>query len=610
MRKEIYGLLLFSFFAMISNYVQGQTLLSDSLRIEKIISKQINNDLRGQIIVVKDPTDVAFLSAYIDKTKTHPSQRERVHIINDRKTIGGRYKQGDATVLQQVLEILNSEDYHAIDEFLEQMKQEFDDSLRPYTLNDAVKSKLFELIAVPELESSIIYYLDRQKIEGRTQLFETRLFSDKSTQTELLIEKLCEEKSVSDKVANYFSKTINQKKPNFSTSDILPRIYEKSSPVAQKELINELYTYLDKNPFQPEEFSSIEISTEETDTIQVLGIDEQKHFKKQVLYQVLGSNDKRNLALINKLKELSNHEILKDQNAELEYLITNAEFSFLDLSKRKQILLDKMKERKTYSDSFSDFFSDEEIKNDSQLQVSLLQNGETLGFFEKDYWIAQIKSAFSYLDSKSFTELVQNSIKSSETRNVFLVEYFLLDIKTKWLAENGFKTKTLTNQQKSDFLNDIREDKRSNIFTAMELNEIGVSLEPEHIKQTENYNVLFEKFINLSGGKIKEVKSCIQYIYDEYFNKSGPRVFISYKDKCYILIPEQYSEFSELGLIRLVLDQIVEESGITEKYYFLDLYRNADTYGEYSLFGEAQLIEKLTTKFEMDISRNPQDDYR
>jgi hypothetical protein len=587
---NIHWLFVFILLPMIPNLLQAQTSLNDSLRIENIISNLHNKNLRGQIITVENPSDVAFISSFIEKTATQPLQRERTYVINDRKTVGGRYKQGDKSVMPEVLKILDSGDNEAIAELLTQMSQEFDDTLRPYILDDLLKSKIFALITNPELESSIIYFLARQKIDGREKLFEDRLISGKSAEASLLTEKLTQGSFISDKTIDYIY-NVNKKNPQkVAFLSNMYSILKGSSIPNRKKILDILYTYLDNYPLTAKDFKSTGIND-----------------KCQIAGNLVRFGDQRNLIVQKKMQDLmAKYPELRNDNSFL-FTFNNLTGRIGNLQTKKSRLLNQIKNGEALF--YNDFFSDEELKKDPELQMLVLQNLVRENYFEENYSIHDIKSDFAYLDSKVFSEMVQKSLISDELKNMFLTDNYVLAKKTKWLSDNGFKTKTLTSQQKADFLKDIIVYDKSNIFTAMAINDIGVNLRPEHIQQTENYNVLIEKFFHLSGGKISNVKSCIQFIYDDYYKKSGPRVFVSYKNKCYILIPEQYTQFSEIGLLRLLVDAIAKDAAITEQYYFLDLSENSGVYGDYCLFGESESIEKLIAEFNLVISRDPQQDY-
>ena len=111
MDRRIYYLSILIFIAMIPSLLHAQkTSLNDSLKIEKIINKLQNKNLKGQVITVNNPADVAFISSFINKTGNQPLQREKTYIINDSKTVGGRYKQGDKKTIPEVMKILNSSD--------------------------------------------------------------------------------------------------------------------------------------------------------------------------------------------------------------------------------------------------------------------------------------------------------------------------------------------------------------------------------------------------------------------------------------------------------------------------------------------------------------------
>ncbi len=610
------------FFLFVTGNLFSQITLNDSLKIEKIIKKGNNKKRKWQTITVSEANEVIFINDFINKTSTQPLQRDRLYKINDRKTIGGRYKQADKSVLSEVINILNSNDYDSIEELLDQLEQKYDDTILPYKLNDVVKNKLFDLINIPELESSIIYFLVNQEIEDRSKLFEKRLLTGKSTQEELLIEKLCLEKEISDTIVNFLCENIRKNKLEIDTISIIFEIYNKSSFIGKKKFTSTLYDYLEKNPLILNDFKSLEINNEdiqdttnqESDSLVVdtlvsknnrNHIDIDRFLKIYIIFEILRNGDERNIIFIEKIKVLlSKKEISESQKVELENLIEFIEFPFKDIKDKKQILINKIKRKDSFY-YYEKIFSDNDLKFDLELQIAILENGEKLEVFQNENMIKEIKSKFSFLETKVFLELIEKNIKSNEIKSKFLIDNYSLDLKIKWLSDNGFKTIENTNQQKIDFLKSIREDNRDNIFSALSINRIGLDLYPEHIFLTENYNLLIEKFIALSDGKIKNVKSCIQYVFDDHFQKLSPRVFLSYKNKCYIIIPEQYSEFCYLQQLRIVLDLITKESGIKEKYFFFDKNLNNESFGEYCIFGQKDLIEKIAKNYNINISIDP-----
>jgi len=102
--------------------------------------------------------------------------------------------------------------------------------------------------------------------------------------------------------------------------------------------------------------------------------------------------------------------------------------------------------------------------------------------------------------------------------------------------------------------------------------------------------------MSISKNKINDVKSVVQYKWDDVEEKGIYQVLVYFNQKCYIMLPDDFGDWYDMESFQFLLNAIVESANIKETFNLIDTGDQTAFY----IFGESKKIEILKEKFQLE----------
>ncbi|MGQ2983566.1 hypothetical protein [Flavobacterium sp.] len=595
-KNKVYHFLLVLCFAFTSAAF-AQDLVKDSIRVQKIIKDAGKGKKDQKLLTITDAGSVAFLSSYIDARAKAVEEMEQMLLANNDKALGRRYRKGDRSAKTQVLAILKGKDKDKISELIDEMEPDHFDKDKTVDLDADVKAALFKLINDNELERDIVQFAGYNKIEGHVPAFEARLISGKSTVSGRLFFWLGRD-GKSEKAIDYFISSFGKIPVNDADQDTywftegLDDFMENGTAPIKKKIIHFAIAYMEKNAITMTDLLKWGLAEQSGE----FGSEfEPKTFFVQL---VLKSDDPR-VPSFSATTEASMSRYLKgDEKKELHDAMELNLLRFYDFPKKKAATLALQPAQDDIMDLMNAVAKDKVLLNDKEVAAYLMKLFEKAGL-TKEYDAAQFATALKDMDKPVFETAVL-TIKSVTLRTM-VSEYYKLEKKTvaennDYLIKNGLITTQVTQEQ----LNKRKTDEDifysdDSIYSILDLAGISYNFDVEPGVYPADHDTLLLDLTNRSAGKIRGVKAYQQSKFDDKEETSEIHLIAVYKNKAYILIPEDLGDWYDMEAFSLLLEAIAKDSGLKEKFVPVETGDQTAWY----IFGEPQKVQKLVDDYKL-----------
>lgn len=584
---------------IITSSAFAQDLAKDSIRVQKII-KDAGKGKKGQkLLTITDAASVAFLSSYIDARAKAIEDLEKMLVAHNDQALGRRYRKGDKSAKAEVLSILKGNDKNKISGLIDEMDPGYFDKDKTVNLDADVRAALFKLLNDNELESDVVQFAGFHKIEGYVAAFEARLVSGKSAVSDRVFFWLGRD-GKSEKAIDYFISSFGKVRVNDADEDAywftegLDDFMENGTAPVKKKIIDFAIAYMDKNPITEADLMKVQEAEERGDYL--LEFEPKTYF----IQLVLKSDDSRVPAFSGKIESTMSKFIPVGDRKELHDAMELNLLRFYDLPKKKAATLASQPVKDDFMDFMNAVAKDKALLNDKEVAAHMMKLFDKNGITEK-YEAQQFATTLKDMEKPVF-EAAVSSIKSAELRNM-VSEYYTLEKKTvaennDYLIKNGLITAPVTQEQ----LNKRKADEDmfysdDSIYSMLDLSGISYNFDVEPGVYPADHDTLLLELTKKSGGKISGVKAYQQDKFDDKEETSEIHLIAVYKNKAYIMIPEDLGDWYDMEAFSLLLDAITKDSGIKEKFVSVE---TGDQMAWY-IFGEPQKVQKLVDDYKLAV---------
>ncbi|KGO83243.1 hypothetical protein Q763_04335 [Flavobacterium beibuense F44-8] len=591
--------------------VYSQDMKSDSSRINSIIADISMGREATQLFVITDRENVALINRYIDARNREKEIKENELKLAKENMLGERYKKGDKTTIPQIIAILKSRDVIAISDLFNELELEYDATKRTTLfLDDSIKKELFPLIEEPELEHTIVQFLGYNRVEGYIKLFEERLLSGKSTNEDRILYWLGSD-GTSEKTVDYCINP-NEVKSSALFGEDLSLFLQNGTPEIKVKILNFMTEIVLKNPvkesffydtpsedtYLPSDFITVEIHTSgKTYTITGFSQKRKELLIMNCISEVFAHGNTEQKEKVKKafLKSIDNFE-----NEELKATLkNNFKITFFETyDPSKQIEIIENTHQFTVLNNFNRLCHkiSEEKKLAPEVYVALFKKFDLIEKIRrKEAWF--FTDIFKYLPN--FTELTQAYIEDDITKQEMLERYDRVNqteeytdkyIRDIGLVDNDFDAVVFKT-------NDFSYD---DLVIYKSLYKAGISIEfdTESSAYPADHDNLILEFVKHTRGKLSGVKAYQETRFNAPKDSTDTQLFVTYKDKCYVMFPENFGDWYDMDTFLNLLNTIVKEAGIKEE--FVAVY-TGDQYANY-IFGERKKVEKLKKDYKLDYT--------
>ncbi|WP_417367942.1 hypothetical protein [Flavobacterium beibuense] len=572
---------------------------SESSMVDSIIDRIRTEHNVPQLFIVSDKNDVTQINQYVDYLNSEKNRREdESNQLED--SLGRRYRRGDKSAISEIIEILRNADSLAISDLSNKMfygSYTTEDSV--LYLDDSIEEVLFPLIKNPELELEVVNFMGCLKVNGYVDLFESRLLSGESTVDEFIFRFLGLD-AKSEKALDYF--LAKKLKGNIHIlSEGLISFLKKGSFQIKSKVLNFMIEFVENNPVKECFFTVKTVTTHDYIETKSFSLKENNEWNiiSSYIYSIIvyGNKEHTNRLINNLLKDLDNFTNREEYKTFLKKQYDEILFTAFDTPKQVEII--KNTDLNTHvlvSNSFSRF---------SNIVLSYKK-------FEKELYIAVFKKfnsheeitlrlartfvlKFKYLPD--FIELTQENITHKEAKQEMIEYYNLInqteEVMDKYLEENGLVKNISGTVAPEEFV--LLYDEFP-VFKSLEKEGIIMKF----LNDVEDfYDEVILNFVALTKGKLSGVKASWDFPYNRFRGKTEIRVFVTYKDKCYILILEsnryKYDETSILNLINVLL----REEDIKEEFVAINSISKSLSF---YIFGDRKKVEKLINDYRLNYT--------
>lgn len=567
--------------------VFSQNLKSDSITIQKVIDRYISKKESQKLVVVSDKNDSELIKKYIlEKNKVDKLNKEKI-IRETESTIGKRYLKGDKTVIPSIIQALKKKNKEEIFEILKDLELDYDSKNKGVVLEPEIIEQLIKLMNDDYFENIIVQFLGYNRVYGSEEIFEKRLMSGLSKNNDRIFYWLASNynnsKAVDFIYTSYFSNKINLEEEHWIFNGF-EEYLKSNNNVINSKILEIAYDYLKKNPINK---SSFEIKKGE-----YLFTGTPLNLKFFGILLEFGDTN-ANIILDNILKNLEGTVIYEEFKNKISL------FKIKSYSKedRKKIILKELENKDDFFEIIELVKNDSELYTDIEVNQLIFKNFQKFDFTddsdflrindflkdqEKEFVLNNIKNEFTNSNLKThFQKKYLISKMSYVEISNFLLEHKIIDYPiTNSLIEN-YKTK------------EYHYDNLNSIETCLDLAEVAYNFDTEVGTIPVDYNNLLNRFSGISKGKIKDIFSHVQYKIDRKKGKVYYHFLISYRDKCYIMKPEDQGDWYDIEMFEKLINQIVKDTNCKEEYISIE------TGGQdaYYIFGEKENINLMQKAF-------------
>lgn len=567
--------------------VFSQNTKRDSIAIQKIINKYNPKKEIQKVITISDSDEVNLIRDYIVKKNIEKAKIDESSNIISNSRIGKRYSNGDKSVISEIVKTLESNDEQKISSLLNDLELDYSVRNKGLNLEQNILNSIVKLLNNPDFEHRIIQFLGFNKVVGSEKILEERFLSGKSTDNDRIFYWLASnfnsKKALDYIYKSYFDKKFDVENMDWFLSSFSEYIEKKDGEAIQK--IREIaFDYLQKNPIQE---SDLERKLE-------LSIVGNKATNLTMLEILIETKDNRVTKIINDfLNSLKGTKYYNEAFSKSEKLLF---FTFSNEKKREFILRNL--------NSKDDFFETLDfIKEESQLYKDLIIFNQVFLNFEKfnftdDYEFYRLINHFDGLEKELVINYINENISNDFLKNYLLKRYrvSLLTLKEidDFLFKNGIINEKILETKIEIYKNsEFPIENLNSIEACLDISEISLNFDTEVGEFPVDYNVLLNDFAKISKNKIQNIKSYLQYKVDYESGEAFYQFLVSYKNKCYILIPENFGDWYDIESFEKLLNSILSDTNCKEEFVSIS------TGGQdaYYIFGEKEKVQLIQDTF-------------
>jgi hypothetical protein len=588
---------LFFLFFLYSLTIYSQNIDKDSIVIQKIIDSEIIEKKGAKLITISDIKNVNLISSYIDKKNKEHKYKEEILIKEFNSKIGRRYLKGDKSTIPEIIAIINKKNKNNISDLFDELTLNYEEKEIGLILDEEIKQPIFKLIEDEKLEHLVIQFLGYNRVKDSQVLFENRFFSGNSTDDDRLFYWLASnfksEKAV-DYIYNLYFKDNTFLNDKTWVVKGFEEYFENGTLESKNKILEIGYDYLKTNPIKNNKiekksndylFSNVKLN------IPFFGL-------------LFKYGDDRNNEILSAIeKEFNNNE----NYSKIKKLMHFGKLKTLNELEKQELILDLLTDKETFFEVLETIKSDSYLYNNQTVLQKIVYKYQFFNFND-NYDLDRLISFFKGKDKKSVDKLIESEINDSELKKEILekveIQNLSFDEINKFLFENKIIDQLINQEQIDNYKKkEFASDDLNSIFTCLEIAKISINFDTEPNIIPVDYDVLLSSFMSISKNKINDVKSFVQYKWNDFEEKGIYQVLVYFNQKCYIMLPDDFGDWYDMESFQFLLNTIVESANIKETFNLIDTGDQTAFY----IFGESKKIEILKERFQLENELNEEE---
>lgn len=584
---SIFGILL------LVSTTNAQNIEKDSIAIQKLLSKEITAKDLPTILVFDSSNNVELISNYIVQKNKEKSAKETAINLIKQNSLGKRYLNGDKSTIDEIVRVFKSRNKENIHQLCQELQSNNFFVRNELRLDSPVLDAISTLLNDEDFEGSMVQFIGFNKITNSQSILEKRLLSGKSKDVDRILYWISEEGNTDFAVdylfKSYFDGRIRLEKENWITT-VIENCLQKTTSSQKKKILDILFDYLNKNPIKKEDFINQEVQ------IGMINTSPKFYFFDLILKY----GDERTSDFVENFKKSSNKNFEELHSADKLFLLDVATLRFKKKNEKIQLILSSIEKQSIFFDVLELAKTDTEVTSDSSINNQILINFEKLGF--KEVYNQQILvNWYSKFNLSEFIQLVRMNIKSGSLQEK-LIKLFTIENKTfddiqKDLLDFGIINQPISTSQIEEYKKDeFASDDLNDIYTVLEISKLIVNFDTEASTIPVDYDNLLNSFIGISCNKVNKVDSYLQVNFDEKSESTQYRFFVHFKEKCYVMIPEDFGDWYDVETFVKLLNIITNEAKTKEKYISIGTGDQTATF----IFTEMEKYKNLNEMYNLE----------
>ena len=579
-------ILVFSLFFLSLNTF-SQNTKKDSLAIQKIVKKYIPKNEIQKVITISDSDEVNLISNYIVKKNTEKAKADDKANIILNSTVGKRYISGDKSTISEIVKVLESNDVEKIISLLKDLDLDYSERNKGLNLEQNILNSIVKLLNNPDFELRIIQFLGFNNVVGSEKILEERFLSGKSTDNDRIFYWLASNFN-NKKALDYIHKSYFDKKFDVENMDwflsSFSEYIEKEDVEAIQKIREIAYDYLQRKPIQKSDLENklqLSIVGGRATTLTMLEV-------------LIKTKDNRVTNILNDF--LTSLKGTKYYN---EVLLNTEKLLFFTFSneKKKEFVLRNLNSKDDFFETLDVIKEENQFFKDSNICKQILLNFEKFNFTD-EFEFYRLINHFEGLEKEIVINTIKENISNDSLKEYLIKRYAISLWSMKEINDFLVKNEIISTEISNEKIENYRKkefpiENLNSIEACLDISEISLNFDTEVGEFPVDYNVLLNDFIKISKNKIQDIKSYLQYKVDYDNGEAYYQFLVSYKNKCYVLIPENFGDWYDIESFEKLLSSILSDSNCKEEFVSIS------TGGQdaYYIFSEKEKVNLIRNTF-------------
>ena len=579
-------ILVFSLFFLSLNTF-SQNTKKDSLAIQKIVKKYNPKNEIQKVITISDSDEVNLISNYIVKKNTEKAKADDKANIILNSTVGKRYISGDKSTISEIVKVLESNDVEKIISLLKDLDLDYSERNKGLNLEQNILNSIVKLLNNPDFELRIIQFLGFNNVVGSEKILEERFLSGKSTDNDRIFYWLASNFN-NKKALDYIHKSYFDKKFDVENMDwflsSFSEYIEKEDVEAIQKIREIAYDYLQRKPIQKSDLENklqLSIVGGRATTLTMLEV-------------LIKTKDNRVTNILNDF--LTSLKGTKYYN---EVLLNTEKLLFFTFSneKKKEFVLRNLNSKDDFFETLDVIKEENKFFKDSNICKQILLNFEKFNFTD-EFEFYRLINHFEGLEKEIVINTIKENISNDSLKEYLIKRYAISLWSMKEINDFLVKNEIISTEISNEKIENYRKkefpiENLNSIEACLDISEISLNFDTEVGEFPVDYNVLLNDFIKISKNKIQDIKSYLQYKVDYDNGEAYYQFLVSYKNKCYVLIPENFGDWYDIESFEKLLSSILSDSNCKEEFVSIS------TGGQdaYYIFSEKEKVNLIRNTF-------------
>lgn len=579
-------ILVFSLFFLSLNTF-SQNTKKDSLAIQKIVKKYNPKNEIQKVITISDSDEVNLISNYIVKKNTEKAKADDKANIILNSTVGKRYISGDKSTISEIVKVLESNDVEKIISLLKDLDLDYSERKKGLNLEQNILNSIVKLLNNPDFELRIIQFLGFNNVVGSEKILEERFLSGKSTDNDRIFYWLASNFN-NKKALDYIHKSYFDKKFDVENMDwflsSFSEYIEKEDVEAIQKIREIAYDYLQRKPIQKSDFENklqLSIVGGRATTLTMLEV-------------LIKTKDNRVTNILNDfLTSLKGTKYYNEVFLNTEKLLF---FTFSN-EKKREFIVKNLNSKDDFFETLDVIKEENQFFKDSNICKQILLNFEKFNFTD-EFEFYRLINHFEGLEKEIVINTIKENISNDSLKEYLIKRYSISLWSMKEINDFLVKNEIISTEISNEKIENYRKkefpvENLNSIEACLDISEISLNFDTEVGEFPVDYNVLLNDFVKISKNKIQDIKSYLQYKVDYDNGEAYYQFLVSYKNNCYVLIPENFGDWYDIESFEKLLSSILSDSNCKEEFVSIS------TGGQdaYYIFSEKDKVNLIRNTF-------------